>query len=188
MSIESVVPSNHPILCCPLLPLPLIFPSIKVFSNESVLHIQWPKYWSFSFSITPSSEYSGLISFRIDWFSLFAVQVTVACFIAGLVCIWKASQRIYRPFLRWDGERAYFRSGLSPTLTIRSSQTTREVSSPSGIQPRWLSKLIPFLLMSGPVTFWLSLIFLPGFEYCIKLGWHDDLGLGLGPGAWNPEL
>ena len=68
MSSESVMPSNHLILCCPLLLLPSIFPSIRVFSNESVLHIRWPKYWSFSFNISPSSEYSGLISFRIDWF------------------------------------------------------------------------------------------------------------------------
>ena len=66
MSIESVMPSNHLILCHPLL-LPSIFPSIRVFSNESVLHIRWPKYWSFSFSISPSSEHSGLISFRMDW-------------------------------------------------------------------------------------------------------------------------
>ena len=66
MSIESVMPSNHLILCCPLLFLPLIFPSIRVFSNELVLHIRWPKYWSFSFSISPSYEYSGLISFRVD--------------------------------------------------------------------------------------------------------------------------
>ena len=70
MSIESVMPSNHLILCCPLLLLPSIFPSIRVFSNESVLHIRWPKYWSFSFSISPSNEYSGLISFRMDWISL----------------------------------------------------------------------------------------------------------------------
>ena len=68
MSIESVMPSNHLILCHPLFLLPLIFPSIRVFSNESALCIRWPKYWSFSFSISPSSEYSGLISFRIDWF------------------------------------------------------------------------------------------------------------------------
>ena len=67
MSIESVMLSNHLILCCPLLLLPSIFPSISVFSNESVLHIRWPKYWSFSFSFSPSKEYSGLISFRIDW-------------------------------------------------------------------------------------------------------------------------
>ena len=77
MSIESVMPSNHLILCRPLLLLPSIFPSIRVFSNESVLHIRWPKYWSFSFSISPSNEYSGLISFRIDWFDLLVVQGTL---------------------------------------------------------------------------------------------------------------
>ena len=69
MSIESVIPSNHLILCCPLL-LPPIFPSIKVFSNESALRIRWPKYWSFSFNISPSNEHPGLISFRIDWLDL----------------------------------------------------------------------------------------------------------------------
>ena len=77
MSIESVMPSNHLILCCPLLLLPSIFLSIRVFSNESALHIRWPKYWSFSFSISPSNEYSGLISFRIDCFNLLAVQETL---------------------------------------------------------------------------------------------------------------
>ena len=70
MSIESVMPSNHLILCCPLLLLPSIFPCIRVFSNESVLHIGWPKYWSFSFIISPCNEYSGLISFRMDWFNI----------------------------------------------------------------------------------------------------------------------
>ena len=74
MSIESVMPSNYLILCCPLLLLPSIFPSIRVFSNESVLPIRWPKYWSFSFSINPSNEFSGLTSFSIDWFDLLAVQ------------------------------------------------------------------------------------------------------------------
>ena len=74
LSIKSVMPSNHLILCHPLLLLPSVFPSIGVFSSESVLHIRWPKYWSFSFSISSSSEYSGLISFRVDWFDLFAVQ------------------------------------------------------------------------------------------------------------------
>ena len=73
MSIESVMPSNHLIRCHPLLLLPSIFPSIRVFSNESVLPIRWPKYWSFSFSICPSNEYSGLISFRMDWLDLLAV-------------------------------------------------------------------------------------------------------------------
>ena len=76
-SIESVMPSNHLILCCPLLLLPSIFPSIRVFANESVLHIRWPKYWSFSFSISPSSEYSGLISFRMDCLDLLSVQGTL---------------------------------------------------------------------------------------------------------------
>ena len=76
MSIESVMPSNHLILCCALLP-PSVFSSIRVFSGESVLHIRWPKYWSFSFTISPSNEYSGLISFRMDWFNLLSVQGTL---------------------------------------------------------------------------------------------------------------
>ena len=77
MSTVSVMPSNHLILCHPLLLLPSIFPSIRVFSNESVIHIRWPKYWSFSFSVSPSNEYSGLISFRIDWLDLLADQGTL---------------------------------------------------------------------------------------------------------------
>ena len=77
MSIESVMPSNHLIFCHPLLLLPSILPSIRVFSSESALHIRWPKYWNFSFSISPSSEYSGLISFRIDWLDLLAAQGTL---------------------------------------------------------------------------------------------------------------
>ena len=77
MSIESMMPSNHLTLCHPLLLLPSIFPSIRVFSNESVLCIRWPKYWSFRFSINPSNEYSGLISFRMDWLNLLAVQGTL---------------------------------------------------------------------------------------------------------------
>ena len=77
MSIESVMPSNHLILCHPLLLLPSIFPSIQVFSNELVLCIRWPKYWSFSFSTSPSNEYSGLISFRTDWLDFLAVQGTL---------------------------------------------------------------------------------------------------------------
>ena len=77
ISIESVMPSNHLILCHPLLLLPSIFPSIRVFSNESVLHIRWTKYWSCSFSISPSNEYSGLISFRMDWLDGLAIQGTL---------------------------------------------------------------------------------------------------------------
>ena len=77
MSIELVMPSSHLILCCPLLLLPSIFPSIRVFSNESVLRIRWPKYWSFSFSISPSNEHPGLISFRMDWLDILAIQGTL---------------------------------------------------------------------------------------------------------------
>ena len=77
MSIELVMPSNHLILCCPLLLLPSIFPCIRLFSSESILRIKWPKYWSFNFSISPSNEYSGLISFRSDWLDLLAVQGTL---------------------------------------------------------------------------------------------------------------
>ena len=77
MSIKSVMPSNYIILCCPLLPLPSILPSIRVFSNESVFRIRWPKYWTLSFSISSSKEYAGLISFRMDWLDLLAVQGTL---------------------------------------------------------------------------------------------------------------
>ena len=81
MSIESVMPSNHLIICCPLLLLPSIFPSIRIFSNESVLCIRWPNYWGFSFSISPFKENSGLISFRMDWLGLLAVQGTLKSFL-----------------------------------------------------------------------------------------------------------
>ena len=83
MSIESVITSNHLILCHPLLLLPSIFPSIRVFSNELALHIRWPKYWNFSLSISPSNEYSVLISFRIGWFDLLAVQGTLKSLLTG---------------------------------------------------------------------------------------------------------
>ena len=86
-SIESLMPSNYLILCCPLLFLPSIFPSIRVFSNESVLHIRWPKYWSFSFGISPSNEYSGLTSFKINWFDLLAVQGTLNRYFMHCVCV-----------------------------------------------------------------------------------------------------
>ena len=85
MSIESVMPSKHLILCLSLFLLPSIFPSIRVFSNESVLHIRWPKYWSFSFSISPSNEYSRLISFKMDWLDLLVVQLTLKSFLNSSV-------------------------------------------------------------------------------------------------------
>ena len=106
MSIESVMPSNHLILCCPLLLLPSILPSIRVFSNESVLCIRWPKYWNFSFSISPSNEYSGLISFRIDWFDLLVNSIHTRIYVC--VCVYKASSLIHSwallfPYLGYHG-------------------------------------------------------------------------------------
>ena len=99
---ELVMSSNHLILCCPLLLLLSIFPSIRVFSNESVLHIRWPKYWSFSFSISPSSEYSGLISFRIDWLNLLAVHRTLKSLLqhhSSKASILRHSNFLYSPTL-----------------------------------------------------------------------------------------
>ena len=112
MSIESVIPSNHLILCRPFLLLPSIFPSIRVFSNESVLCIRWPKYCSFSFSISPSNEYSGLISFRSDWFDLLVVLGTLKSLLqhhsskASILCY--KSSFLYSPTLTsthdyWNG-------------------------------------------------------------------------------------
>ena len=110
-SIQSVMPSNYLIVSHPLLLLPSIFPSIRVFSNESVLHIRWPKYWSFSFSISPSSKYSGLISFRIDWLGFLAVQGTLKSLLQH--CSSKASILQYS---------AFFIVQLShPYMTIRKN-------------------------------------------------------------------
>ena len=97
MSIESMMPSNHLVLCCPLLLLPSIFPSFRVFPNESILHIRWPKYWSFSLSISPSNEYSGLISLRIDSVDLLAVQGTLKSLLQHHSS--KASILLYSAFL-----------------------------------------------------------------------------------------
>ena len=120
MSIESVMPSNHLILCHPLLFLPSIFPSIRVFFNESALCIRWPKYWSFTFSINPSgcifSDYSGLISFRIDWFDLFVVQGILK----GLLQhdSWKASILRHSVFFKVQFSHPYMTTGKTITLTI----------------------------------------------------------------------
>ena len=91
MSIESVMPFSHLILCNPLILLPSIFPNIRVFSNESILHIRWPKYWSFSFNISPPNEHSGLISFRMDWLDLLAVQGTLKVFSTNYLSLDKSS-------------------------------------------------------------------------------------------------
>ena len=115
MSIELVVPSNHFTLCHPLLLLPSIFPSIRVFSNESVLCIRWPKYWSFSFSIIPSSEYSGLISFRIDWFDLLAVQGTLKSLLQ--YHSWKASILQCSAFFMVQLSHLYMTTGKTLAFT-----------------------------------------------------------------------
>ena len=114
MSIKSVMPSNHLILC-PLLLLPWIFPSIRVFSKESLLHIRWPKYWSFSFSISPSNEYSGLISFRIDWFDFLAVQGTLKSLLQHHSS--KVSILRHSAFLMVQLAHSYMSTGKTITLT-----------------------------------------------------------------------
>ena len=118
MSIESVIPSNHLILCHPPLLLPSIFPTIRVFSNESVLHIRWLKYWSFSFSISPSSEYSGLISFWIDWFDLLAVQETVKSFLQ--LHKWKASILWHSAVFMDQLSHTYVTTGKTIAMTIQT--------------------------------------------------------------------
>ena len=115
MSIESVMPPNHLIFCCPLLLLPLIFPSITVFSNESALWIRWPKYWSFSFSIIPSKEYPGLISFRMDWLDLLAVQGTLKSLLQHHTS--KASILQCSAFFTVQLSRPYITTGKTIALT-----------------------------------------------------------------------
>ena len=116
MSIVSVMPSSHLILCYPLLLLPSVFPSIRVFSNESVLHIRWPKYWSFSFSISPSNEYSGLISFRMDWLNLLAVQGTLKSLLQHYSS--KASVLRCSAFFMVQLAHLYMTTGKTIALTV----------------------------------------------------------------------
>ena len=108
--------SNHLILCCPLLLLPSIFPSIRVFSNESALHIRWPKYWSFSFSISPSNEYSEFVSFRIDWFDLLAVQGLLKSLLQHHSS--KASILRHSAFFMVQPSHSYMTTGKTIALTI----------------------------------------------------------------------
>ena len=117
ISIELVMPSNHLILCCPLLLLPSIFPIVRVFSNELVLRIRWPKYWSFSFSINPSNEYSGLISFRMDWFDLLAVQGILKSLLQHHNL--KASVLRRSAFFMVQLSHLYMTTGKTIALTIR---------------------------------------------------------------------
>ena len=118
MSIESVMPSNHLILCRPLLLPPSVFPSVRVFSNESVLHINWPKYWSFSFSISPPNEYSALISFRMDWLDLLAVQRTLKSLLQHHSS--KASILWFSAFFTVQLSHPYMTTRKTITLTRRT--------------------------------------------------------------------
>ena len=118
MSIESVMPFNHLILCHPLLHLPSIFPSIRVFSNKSALCIGWPKYWSFSFNISPSIEHPGLISFRIDWLDLFAVQGTLKSLLQHHSS--KASILQHSAFFIVQLSHPYMTTGKTIALTRRT--------------------------------------------------------------------
>ena len=118
MSIKSVMPSNYLILCHPLLLLPSVFPSIRVFSNESALPIRWPKYWSFGFSISPSNEYSGLISFRMDWLDLFAVQGTLKSLLQHQSSKASILQRSAFPIVQLS--HPYMTTGKTIALTRRT--------------------------------------------------------------------
>ena len=122
MSIKSVITSNHLILCCPPLFLPSIFPSIRICSNRSVLHLRWPKYWSFSFSFSPSNEYSGLISFRIDWLDLLAVQGTLKSLLQHHSS--KASVLQHSAFFLVQLSHPYTTTGKTIALTILCSLPT----------------------------------------------------------------
>ena len=122
MSFESVMPSNHIILCHPLLLLPSMFPRIRVFSKESVLHIRWPKYWSFSFNISPSNKYSGLISFRIDWLDLLAIQGTLKSLLQHHIS--KASIIRCSAFVIVQLSHPYMTTGKTVALTRRQSNVS----------------------------------------------------------------
>ena len=117
MSITLVIPSNHLILCHPLLLLPSMFPSIRVFSNKCVLHIRWPEYWSFSFSISPSNEYSGLISFKVDWFDLLAVQGTLKMPRVFSNIIVQRYQFFGAKLSLWSNSHSYMTTGKTIALT-----------------------------------------------------------------------
>ena len=144
MSIELVMPSNYLILCHPLLLLPSIFPSIRVFSNKSVLRIRWPKYWSFSFSISASNEYSGLISFRIDWFDLLAVQGTLKSLLQHYNS--KASILQHSAFFTVQLSHPYMTTGKTIALTRWTS-----VGKVMSLLFNMLSRLVMIFIQGGSV-------------------------------------
>jgi len=145
MSIESVMPSHHLAFCHPLL-LTSIFPSIRVFSNELTLHIRWPKYWSFSFSISPSNDYSGLISFRINWFDLFAVQGTLKSLLQHHRS--KAPILRYPAFFMVQLSHLYMTSslGLLSKCTLLGEAFSFQTTFSKYATPPWILCIIPTLL------------------------------------------
>ena len=140
MSIESVMPSNHLILCRPVLLLPWLFPSIRVFSNESALYIRWPRYWSFSFSINPSNEYSGLISFRIDWFDLLAIQGTLKSLLQHHY--WKVSILQCSAFFMVQLSYPYMTTGKTIPLTM-GTYVSKVMSLLFNTMPRFVVAFLP---------------------------------------------
>ena len=157
MSIESVMPTNHLFLCHPLLLLPSVFPSIRVFSNESALCIRWPKYWSFSFSISPSNEHPGLISFRMHWLDLLAVQGTLKSVLQHHSS--KASSLWHSAFFIVQLSHPYMTTGKAIALT------------------RWtfVDKVMPLLLM-GPQETQKEILCPKGRRLCLAPSSHGSLG------------
>ena len=190
MSIKSVLPSNHLILCQPLLLLPSIFPSIRVFFNESVLCIRWPKYWSFSFSISPSSEYSGLISFRIDWFDLFAVQGILKRLLQHHSL--KASILRRSAFLMVQISHLYMTTGKTTALTIWSfiskvmSASGGEIKmlelGETGVRDHFVSHIIYVIFINIPLFIFQYIISAP--PVCHAL--YRTLGTQRRPGQKSP--
>ena len=161
MSILSVIPSNHLILCRPLLLLPSSFPGIRVFSNELVLRIRWPKYWSFSFSISPSNEYSGLISFRMDWLDLLAVQGTLKSLLQHHSS--KASILQCSAFFIVQLSHPYMTTGKTIALTRQA----------------FVGKVTSLLFN---MLSWLVITFLPRSK-CLLISWLQSLSAGI----WSPR-
>ena len=153
LSIESMMPSNHLILYCPLLLLPSIFPSIRVFTNGSVLHIRWPKYWIFSFSISPSNEYSGLISFRMDWLDLLAVQGTFK----GLPQHQSSKASILRCSAFFIGQLSYSYMTTGKTIALTRQTFVGKVMS---LLFNMLSRLV-IIFSSKEQRLLISFVFLP---------------------------
>ena len=161
MSTDSVMPSNHLILCCPLLLPPLIFPSIRVFSSESVLHIRWPKYWSFNFRISPSNEHPGLISFRMDLLDLLAVQGTLKSPLQHHSS--KASILWCSAFFIVQLSHPYMTTGKTITLT-RQTFVGKVVS----LLFNMLSRLVTAFLQGA------SVFSFHGFSHCLQCFWSPQ--------------